>query len=519
MTKQTGAADRPNVLFLISHDIGRRFGCYGNEQIVTPNIDAFAETAHRFDGHYCQWPLCGPSRATIFTGCRPPTTRRYDNEPFFTDFRHRTGHLPATLPEAFRTAGYRTAAFGFVYHDQVDPPSWSDGHLQVPEWADGPGDGDDPFAEVPEQLLLGWRSREAKELVRDRWRGLVAQGISREDLADPATARAARGPAVERFDGPDNAYPDGVATDAAVAWLRAYGTDRATAEPPFFVALGFVAGHTPFRAPARDWDVYDRARLTLPAYRDPPKGSPAWVSGDSEPAQFYTTHGYTRPWRADDAQSRELLHGHYAAITYTDRQIGRVLDTLREAGLKDTTIVVITSDHGFHDGHHGYWGKHNLWDQSLQVPLLVREPHGDGGGTVDALTEHIDLFPTLCDLADLPIPRHIEGKSLAPLLHDRTQYHKEAVFAHRRHMWHDRLQVYAEAHTVRSDHYRYTRYVTDAGETIYEELFDYVHDPEERRNLCVEPKLQADVHSVLETLRRIIAKKSFRLLRPEHPER
>lgn len=521
---------RPNVLFLISHDIGRRFGAYGNKEIVTPHIDAFADGAFRFDAHYCQWPLCGPSRATIFTGCRPPTTRRYDNRPFFASFRERTGFNPATLPEAFRVAGYRTAAFGFVYHDRVDPPSWSDGHLQVPEWTDPPTSEAeaDLFAEVPEQLLQGWRSREAKVLVRERWRALAARGITPADLTDPAIERAARGPAVERFAGPDESYPDGIATAAALEWLQAYAEggavgsvdpqadpERSPGAAPFFLALGFVAGHTPFRAPARDWDAYDPAGLTLPSYREPPEGSPEWASGDSEPAQFYTTHGYDLPWRSDETQTRELLHGHYAAITYTDRQIGRVLDALQRTGMADNTIVVITSDHGFHDGHHGYWGKHNLWDQSLQVPLLLRVPRGDGGGTVDALTEHIDLYPTLCDLADVPVPEHLEGLSFAPILHGRTQQHKNAVFAHRRHMWHDRLQVYSEAHTVRTDRYRYTRYLDQRGEPIYEELFDYRKDPEERRNLCIQTQTHREEYTVLHNLREIIRNESFRLPPPE----
>lgn len=479
-----------NIVAIISHDIGRRFGSYGNHEVSTPNIDRFAETAFRFDAHYCQWPLCGPSRATIFTGCRPPTTQRYDNKPFFSEFRRRTGFVPATLPEAFRLAGYRTAALGFVYHDRVDSPSWSEGHSQVPEWADR----DDGFGDVPERLRLGWRSREAKELIRERWERLAASGITPEALDDPAIERAARGPAIERFDGPDTAYPDGVTTEAAVDWIERRRRNQAgdlnpssdaTVDSPFFLALGFVSGHTPFRAPARDWDIYDRASLALPLYGEAPEGSPEWTAGDSEPSQFYTTDGYTKPWRADEAQARELLHGHYATISYTDRQIGRVLGALERANLTENTIVVITSDHGFHDGQHGYWGKHNLWEQSLQVPLLIRVP-GRSGGTTSALTEHIDLFPTLCELAEIATPPHVEGDSFAHLFSNLDAEHKGAVFAHRRHMWHDRLQVYSEARSVRTARYRYTHYLDETGSSLYEELFDYRSDPEERRNLCLE---------------------------------
>jgi len=487
----TPGQDAWNVLFLVSHDIGRRFGAYDNREVYSPVIDRFAREAYRFDGHYCQWPLCGPSRANLFTGCRPPTTHRYDNRPFFGPFRERTGFSPVTIPEAFARAGYSTRAFGFVYHDAVDPPSWNAGHTQVPEWADT-GDG---YDDIPEQLRLGWRSTAAKELIRQRWQALAATGVTPEDLADPdrgpATERGARGPGVERFDGPDTAYPDGIVAAKTAAWLR----ERKHEEGPFFLAAGFVSGHTPFRAPAQDWDRYDREALTLPPFREPPADSPPWTEGDSEPSQFYTTHGYTRSWHADEEQARELLHGHYATISYTDRQIGTILAALDESGEAERTIVVITSDHGFHDGHHGYWGKHNLWEQSLQVPLLIRVPDGAGEGKVaatagmgvSALTEHIDIFPTLCELTGIAVPPHVEGRSFAHLFPEPEGSHKDAVFAHRRHMWHDRIQAYAEAHTVRTERYRYTRYLADDRSIIFEELFDYRTDPDERVNRALAP--------------------------------
>lgn len=472
-------ARRFNLLFLISHDIGRRFGCYGDPNAYTPAIDRFARTALRFDGHYCQWPLCGPSRASLFTGCRPLTIGRYNNQPFFAPYRERTGYKPATLPEAFRIAGYQTKAFGFLFHDAVDEPSWSGGHLQVAQWAD-----DDPeFSHVPTSLLAGWRSRGGKELVRKRWERLAASGVKESDLTDPVVARAARGPAIERFDGPDSCYPDGVVTDKVVDWLG----NRHTA--PFFCAVGLVAGHTPFRAPATDWDRYDPLALRLPANRKPPVGTPEWVVGDSEPAQFYTTQGYSLPWSATEAESLQLLHGHLATITYTDRQIGRILCALEQAGLDDSTIVVITSDHGFSDGEHGYWGKHNCWERSFQVPLLIRVPAGSegftsGGRATHALTEHIDLFPTLCELCNLSLPLHIEGSSFLSVFNAPDQGHKDAVFASRKPMWHDRLQVYDLARTVRTDRYRFTGYMDENGATLYEELFDYLLDPQERENVA-----------------------------------
>jgi arylsulfatase A-like enzyme len=216
-------------------------------------------------------------------------------------------------------------------------------------------------------------------------------------------------------------------------------------------------------------------------------GSPEWAEGDSEPVQYYTQTGYEESWHADENQSRELLHGHYAAISYIDALIGRILEALSTRGLYEDTLVVLTSDHGFHDGEHGYWGKHNLWDTSLAVPLVLRLPGGKPGGSgralsVPALTEHVDLYPTICDLCRLEKPPWLEGDSLLPLLRDPGSPWKRAVFAHRKHMWHDRLQVYHLAHTVRADRYRYTVYLDEKGEPLYRELFDYSEDPQETRN-------------------------------------
>lgn len=461
-----------NVLFVINHDFGRRFGCYNDPNAHTPTIDALAERGMRFDSHWCQVPLCGPSRASLFTGCMPTTTGRFNNQPFFAEWRARTGFSPATLPESFRSAGYRTAAFGFVYHDAVDAGSWSDGHIQVPEWSD-----EDPaYRHVPPQLLAGWRTIEARELVRRRWEEMAGAGYGPEAADDPVLSRGARGPAVERVTGPDESYPDGVATDRAVEWLERAG------QQPFFCAVGFIAGHTPFRAPARDWDRYDRAGLVLPRFNERPVGSPSWAGGDSEPAQFYTTHGYTRPWRPDGAQLRELLHGHFATLSYWDRQIGRLLAALERGGHAEDTVVVVTTDHGFHDGEHGYVGKHNMWDASLGVPLVVSGPGVAAGAAAAAMTAHVDLYPTLCDACGLAVPKHLEGRSFAHLFGAPEGSHRTIVPSWRRPMWHDREQVYDLAVSLRDRRHRWTRYLDTDGATITEELFDYESDPLETTN-------------------------------------
>jgi iduronate 2-sulfatase len=301
---------------------------------------------------------------------------------------------------------------------------------------------------------------------------------------------------VDAGDVDDEAYHGGQVAAKAVELIESFGKDT-----PFFLAAGFIDTHLPFWAPRRYWDLYDRSTLTLPAYREPPEGSPEWAEGDSEPAQYYTTHGYERPWRASDEESLELLHGRYAVISYFDALVGKMLAALERAGHADNTIVVLTADHGFHDGEHGYWGKHNLWDLSLQVPLIIRTPEADRReGRASGLTEHVDVYPTLCDLAGLPRPgEFLEGVSLLPLLEEPASQFKEAVFAHRKHMWHDRIQAYAMANSVRTERYRLTRYLDEAGETLYTEFFDYEEDPEERRNAAGDPKY-ADALALLDRL-------------------
>jgi iduronate 2-sulfatase len=478
-------AQNPNVLFIIAHDVGRRYACYGNAEVQTPRVDALAESSVVFDQHFCHWPLCGPARANIFSGCRPLTTQRFNNQDFLPNFRKRMGPGFAALPEHFRNQGYDTAAAGFVYHDVDDPASWSLGHWRpaksemTAEYARGERDG------VPGRLRGDWQSPEALALIKERWEDLRSAGRTVQDLEDGYVARQARGPAVDAGDVPDEGYHGGQVAARTVEMLHKQPKDK-----PFFMAAGFIDTHLPFWAPRRYWDLYDRSALTLPAFREHPEGSPEWAAGDSEPAQYYTTHGYDKPWRASDEESLEMLHGRYAVLSYFDNLVGKMLDALEQTGHADNTIVVFTSDHGFHDGEHGYWGKHNLWDHSLRVPLMIRMPNSARKtGRVGGLSEHVDIYPTVCDLAGLPQPEgFLEGASLVPALENPGPEFKEAVFAHRKHMWHDRIQAYDIAHSVRTQRYRLTRYLDASGQPMYTELFDYQEDPEERRNFADDPQ-------------------------------
>lgn len=191
----------------------------------------------------------------------------------------------------------------------------------------------------------------------------------------------------------------------------------------------------------------------------------------------------------NEEQSRELLHGAYASMSFFDAQIGLIVKTLEKTGLKENTIVVITADHGIHWGEHGKWGKHNLWDLSFSVPLIIRVPGMGQGKRVQKLTEHVDVYPTLCELCNLNIPTYIEGTSAAPLFTNPDQTWKKAVFA----------QCH-QHRSVRTQKYRYNEYVDDFGKVSDEELYDYQTDPMQRRNVAEDPKYQ----SVIEEMRLLL---------------
>ena len=479
-----------NVLLVVSHDFGPRIACYGDRQAVTPNLDRLAaDGSLRFERHYAQWPLCGPSRANIWTGCRPPTTRRYDNRSSVPEFRDRMGPGFATLPEHFRRHGYVAHGVWHLLHAfELDDASWDE-----PCWHPAL-----PTPQMPEFIPPGqadqfywWVTEDAFRLVAERMARSEAAGYR---LDEP---RRYRGPAVEAAAAPDNAYVEGQATDAAVAWLEAYDDER-----PFFLGVGYEIGHLPFsRAAAVLGSPRSGAIVDPGGPADMPAGSPAWIMGDKEPAQYYWQHSYDRVWHPTYAQELELLHGHYAAMSYWDAQVGRLLDVLERKGLREETIVVVTTDHGFSDGQHGYWGKHNMWDVALHVPLILHVPGlTPSAATTQRLSEHVDLYPTLCDLCGLSTPDFVEGTSLVPLLEDPGRPWKEAVFAWRRPMYHDLHQAYHEARGMRTERYRFTDYVDSEDQVLFTELFDHAADCHETVNLALDPgnrALVAELRSLL----------------------
>lgn len=393
----TFAADRPNVLFIAIDDLRPEMGCYGNKEVKTPNLDRLAATGLRFDRAYTQYAICGPSRACILTGLRPDTLKIEEINTFFRN----TVPNVVTLPQHFKANGYESLYVGKVFHpgQTDDAISWSR-PVKVP----GKGGGEGRYF-LPESIALTKQRREEAETKYGKSADL--QGM-------------ANGPAWEAADVPDSEYPDGRIADAAVATLRELKGK------PFFFGVGFHRPHLPFVAPKKYFDLYDPAKLTLTDTPNPPKDAPTIARHSSFELRTRTLVPTSGP--IDEPTNRELLRAYYACASFVDAQIGRVLVELDALGLRDNTIIVVWGDHGWHLGEYGLWGKATNYEVATRVPLIVSAPgmKAAGRGT-RALVEFVDVYPTLCELAGLRLPKHLEGKSFAPLLTDPEQKWKAAA--------------------------------------------------------------------------------------------
>lgn len=435
-----------NILLIASDDLNNTLGCYGHPVVQTPNLDALAERGVVFERAYCQFPFCGPSRASLLTGLRPDSSgvRGNDN----VDFRT-TVPDAVTLPQLFKNAGRRALRIGKVFHMGVPGGVGSDAHQDPPSW--------DVSISPPglEDLTPGERG----ELTPDLRRGLRMDWIRTAD---------------------GSAQADEAAADKAIELLEAQGSE------PFFMGLGFVRPHVPFVAPGRYFDLYPEADM-VPAVNPP---------GDLDdiPAPAKNLRPFL--WNnmgMSEAEQRQALRGYYASVSYMDAQAGRVLDALERLGLADNTVVAFFGDHGWSLGEHTHWQKMGLMEEAVRAPLIVSAPGRRGAGRKSkALVEFVDIYPTLAELGGLQPPATLEGLSLAPLLDEPDRPWKRSAFSQVE--WEDRIY----GRTVRTDRFRYTAWEGDGGG---EELYDHQADPGEFRNLAAE----ADFAEPLQAHRKLLA--------------
>jgi arylsulfatase A-like enzyme len=451
----THAADRPNVLFLAVDDLRPEFGAYGASYIHSPNLDRIARRGVTFARAYCQQAVCSPSRSSLLTGTRPDTTKVWDLN---THFRKAIPEV-VTLPEHFKKSGYFVQGMGKLFHGGFDDPqSWS-----VPWQAPKTGHGTYGLAE--NLAIVKAKAEASKNAPPKKGAGKVRN----------------YGPPFESSDVPDSHFHDGALADMAVAALA----ECAKKGQPFWLGVGFIRPHLPFVAPKKYWDLYDPAKIQLAPNPYPPKGAPdyAIVAG----GELRTYHGVPAGPIPDD-YARQLKHGYYAAISYMDAQVGRVLDELDRLGLAEKTIIVLWGDHGWKLGEHGAWCKHSNVENDTNAPLLIAAPGlPTAGQRTAALAEFVDIYPTLADLCGLSLPRHLEGASLAPILRATAKSVKSAAFSqYPRDKGRQKLMGYS----MRTERYRFTRWVQrdDPTQVDAVELYDHQSDPQENVNIAADPQ-------------------------------
>ncbi len=463
-----GASPKTNVLFIMADDYRAELSTYGSNA-VTPNMERLAKKSLQLDRMYAQQAVCNPSRSSMLTGRRPDTLKVWSNS---RHFRETNPDVP-TLPLWFKEHGYSSRCVGKIFHNwhtdiKGDPRSWS-----APEFLHYANHGDD----APE---------------------LPNTGNSPAPKGAPILTqlRYGAGPMCEALDVPDEAYYDGRVAAEAVRVLTE------VKDKPFFLAVGFWKPHAPFRAPKKYWDLYQRSAFeSFDGKR--PTGAPDIAFHPSSEILGKTMTAANLP--AD--QSAEMRHGYFANISYLDAQIGKVLDSLEHSGVADRTVIVFVSDHGYHIGEHTLWGKTSNFELDARVPCLLSVPGKTGAGSkTKALTELIDLFPTLNALCGLPQAPGLEGATLTPLLDNPAGNFKPAAFTqHPRPNYFDREPSKAPqvmGVSARTASVRYTEWRDwKSGEVLAREIYDSENDSAETANKAGAPEIagkQKEAESLLQ---------------------
>ena len=490
--KQTA---KPNILFIAVDDLKPLLGCYGNTLVKSPNIDRLAKMATVFNSNYCQQAICGPTRASLMTGRRPDVTKIWN---LTTQMRDVNPDI-VTLPQYLISQGYETSGIGKIYHpssalDGVDPVSWSIPYLKSKE-SDFPADLGSPAN--GQYQLPATKATMTPEIIKQR------KQQSKDLAANDENPKSIKGPSIECMDVPDNAYQDGV--NALLAKDQIISLSKGN--KPFFMAVGFSKPHLPFVAPKKYWDLYKREDMPIASFQEHSKNGPLIAYHQSGELRNYLDIPEFATLPADSLRiglklekQKELIHGYFAAVSYMDAQVGVLLNTLESLGTLENTIIVLWGDHGWHLGDHDLWHKHTNFEQATRAPLIIAGP-GIKAGKTNSLTEFVDVFPTVCNLAGVSIPKNLEGKSLKPLMLKNTASVKEfSVSQYPRKMKKaEMLRIgYKKAdmmgYTLRTPRYRYTIWMNDFtskqafdSKKVYaSELYDYEKDPLEKVNVVAD---------------------------------
>ena len=473
---------KPNILFISVDDLKPSIGSFGDEFAVTPNIDELSKDATVFLNNQNQLAICAASRVSFLTGLRPDKTKVWDLKTKMRDVNPEV----LTLPEHFKNNGYQTIGVGKIYDPRAvdggrDRRSWS-----VPFVTQNQLTFSDGYSFPSGGFYQGKENRAVRAKLRQE---AIDKGVNNLNKYESDRFK----PPYENADVPDGAYMDGAIANRAVELL-----DQMDNRKPFFLAVGFLRPHLPFNAPTKYWNLYKEEEVQLAEFQTKSKNpvdiayKGGWeINTYKAPGIEYIENDEGLLILPDDIQ-RKLIHGYYAATSYIDAQIGKVIAKLKEKGLDKNTIIVLWGDHGFHLGDHSMWTKHTNFEQSTRSPLLIKDPRIKKTVSVNSPTEFIDVFPTLCDLAELEIPEVLDGISLRPQIMGEQTTSK--IFAVSQYPRHGNIMGYS----FRTKRHRYTVWLKNkkSTEPIYiedifaEELYDYDNDPLETDNIINYPEQQ-----------------------------
>ncbi len=493
---------KPNVLFIAIDDLKPILGCYGDKIIKTPNIDRLAKMGTVFMSNYCQQAVCGPTRASLMTGKRPDYTKVWDLQ---TPMRNVNPDI-LSLPQYLITQGYSTQGIGKIYDSRdvdkdLDKPSWS-----IPYYKNA-----DEYYDKATGLPVNveYQSAESKKQAAKFTAEAEAKGLKGKELKQYINERVR--PTTECLDVPDNAYEDGAnalkAKDVLINLSK-------TPMQPFFFAVGFHKPHLPFVSPKKYWDLYNREEMPVAKFQEKSKNGVDIAYHSASEMRLYTDipellsftdqkpFGISLPL----AKQKELIHGYYAAVSYTDAQVGILLNTLDSLGLTKNTVIVLWGDHGWHLGDHNLWCKHTNFEQATHSPLIFAAPDYKAGSSF-SMTEHVDIFPTVCELAGVKIPEVVDGKSLVPIMKNKkakvieyavSQYPRSGPQIEKGRLGYDKAEYMG--YSIRDNRYRFTIWMDKGFRStqpfkkelvIGTELYDYKVDPLETTNVYKDAKYAA----------------------------
>ena len=429
---------KPNVVFIMIDDLRPELGCYGNSIIKTPNLDAFATNAVQFNGAYAQVPVCGASRASIHTGIRP-TKNRFTKAA--SEIDHDTPNA-VTLGQHFKQNGYYTVSYGKMIHGYKDAAerTWSEYH---------PAENMFEYHQ-PENVAYETQDKSLKKPYKHAAAYEISENTKDDDFLDGRTLTNATQKLTELKD----------------------------KKQPFFLAVGFARPHLPFVAPKRFWDLYSENDIKEPNNYYLPKNVPQVAL--SKWGELRAYRGIPKKGNINDSQTRlNLKHGYYASVSFADYLVGKLITKLKKLNLYDNTIIVVIGDHGYQLGEHTMWAKHTDFEIALRVPLLIKTPKMKQGKKQNNIVELVDLFPTLSDLAGLPILNQNQGNSLTDIFKNpntKTENHNYA------------FSRWKSGDSVKDKRYRYTEFTNKDGKITAKMLYDHQTDPNENVNIANTPE-------------------------------